>query len=309
MRKYLQALVLLLPFMAVFVGAQAARAGFGPAQGGASSTQIQTGAVILDPSSSAIGVGGVLGFAGYATAPTSNQTTFAKIAGVKQNGTDANQTGALVFSTNTSGNVMTERGRFLGSGYVFQIGNGANTSTIRIFSDVDNAANPTNYERFAISKTQGGSCTIASEFGGTGSVRNIQFTVGATNAFYIDGSTGNLLWNTDATLDIGATGASRPHNIYVGGLLSIQSGSSTKSSIGSTQNNYSSDVSFNWYSLTDLSATAAARSTRRSRASEPETLGSRTARPARSSASSTRRTPRPRRRTPSGSRRRGRATP
>jgi hypothetical protein len=58
--------------------------------------------------------------------------------------------------------------------------------------------------------------TIGTTKAGTGSSRAVQFVMGGTSIFNINTS-GHLLWNTDNTYDIGASGATRPRNVYVAG--------------------------------------------------------------------------------------------
>lgn len=50
---------------------------------------------------------------------------------------------------------------------------------------------------------------------GTGTARSLQFVIGGTSVVKFS-TAGHLLWNTDNTLDVGATGATRPRTGYFG---------------------------------------------------------------------------------------------
>ena len=61
--------------------------------------------------------------------------------------------------------------------------------------------------------------------GGSGSTSNA-----ATNIAYFAGASGHMLWNTDNTYDIGASGATRPRDLYLGGRVyttSVQASTAT----------------------------------------------------------------------------------
>lgn len=95
---------------------------------------------------------------------------------------------------------------------------GANAQTYRLYNTYTDASN---FERFSVSFS-GGDVQLRQEFAGTGSVRALYFgntTLG--NVFGL-GTAGGLLWVTDNTYDIGASGGSRPRNVYAGSYFWCQ---------------------------------------------------------------------------------------
>lgn len=105
--------------------------------------------------------------------------------------------------------------------------NGVNSQAIRIYNTYTNSSN---YERLLIGIVSN-TFTIEGQNAGTGSARDFQLgTLGAgtfyfytsnTNRWKIDGSSGHLLAITDNTYDIGATGATRPRDVFLGGKLVV----------------------------------------------------------------------------------------
>ena len=71
---------------------------------------------VFDDTSYATGVGGGIGFGGKFT--SSNSTIFSEIRGIKENATDNNYAGALIFSTRANGANITETMRIDSSGNV-----------------------------------------------------------------------------------------------------------------------------------------------------------------------------------------------
>jgi hypothetical protein len=72
---------------------------------------------IFDNTSYATGVGGGIGFGGNFTG--SNSTIFSEIRGIKENATDNNYAGALIFSTRANGANITERMRINSQGQMW----------------------------------------------------------------------------------------------------------------------------------------------------------------------------------------------
>jgi hypothetical protein len=89
--------------------------------------------------------------------------------------------------------------------------NGANAQTIRIYNTYTDASN---YERAEIGWTSN-SFIINTGKLGTGQTRVLQFAINGTNVSYFSAS-GHLLWNSDNTYDIGASGATRPRDGFFG---------------------------------------------------------------------------------------------
>lgn len=90
--------------------------------------------------------------------------------------------------------------------------NGVNAQTLRIYNTFTDAAN-NEYGALA----WGASTLFIGTFkNGTGSTRDIRFTTGGTDRWQIQASSGSLLAPTDNTVDIGASGATRPRSIYWG---------------------------------------------------------------------------------------------
>jgi len=106
--------------------------------------------------------------------------------------------------------------------------NGTNAQNFRVYNTYTDASN---YERFAINAQSGADVRLQTEKAGTGTVRSIVFGTNASGRWYIDGASGHFLAATDNTYDIGASGATRPRNLYLGGFISA--GGSIITSAGS----------------------------------------------------------------------------
>jgi hypothetical protein len=99
--------------------------------------------------------------------------------------------------------------------------NGTNAQTFRLYQSYTDASN-NSYFSFAYS---GGAFRFGQTFAGTGSAQDIYFLsqgnlyLGASNtaAWRFSNGGGHLLATTDNTYDIGASGATRPRNVYVAG--------------------------------------------------------------------------------------------
>lgn len=89
--------------------------------------------------------------------------------------------------------------------------NGTSAQALYVYNTYTDASN---YERGVFSYG-GGVLSLGSEKAGTGASTPVQFRMGGVNIFTI-ATNGTLLWNTDNAFDIGASGGSRPRNIYVG---------------------------------------------------------------------------------------------
>ncbi len=143
--------------------------------------------------------------------------------------------------------------RRTGAGTMSQ-SNGANPQTWHLYNNTDSDTSPANYERLNIFWT-GNEATIRTEAGGTGVGRvlrlttqvtaGIQFAPAGSNRILITG-TGHLTWNTDNTLDIGASGATRPRTLYVG--TSIVNGVGSASAPSYT---FAGDTSTGFFNVTN----------------------------------------------------------
>ena len=89
--------------------------------------------------------------------------------------------------------------------------NSTNAQSFKVYNTYTDASN---YERFAINAQSGADVRLQTEKAGTGTVRSIVFGTNASGRWYIDGASGHFLAATDATYDIGQSGATRPRNIY-----------------------------------------------------------------------------------------------
>lgn len=98
--------------------------------------------------------------------------------------------------------------------------NGATAQTFNLYGTFTDASN---YERAAFSQDTTNGLIIATQKAGTGATRPISFALGATTIFQINTS-GNTVWVTDNTYDIGASGATRPRRIYVGTGITLPGG-------------------------------------------------------------------------------------
>jgi len=93
------------------------------------------------------------------------------------------------------------------------------------FTDVSN------YERGVFDwSTTANTLRIGTSKLGTGSARPLQFVIGDTNIAQFNAS-GHLLWNTDNTYDIGASGTGRPRNMYIAGAFTSGGNVATSLSI------------------------------------------------------------------------------
>ena len=128
--------------------------------------------------------------------------------------------------------------------------NGANAQTFRVYNTYTDASN---YERGTIT-WESNELNIRSEKAGSGQLRNIVINAGLGLKFYFNNSTigfqytqsGHLLYFTDNSQDIGASGASRPRNVYVGTAIAAGGGISGQN-FGSSAGGY-----FNWATRSNI---------------------------------------------------------
>lgn len=133
--------------------------------------------------------------------------------------------------------------------------NGVSAQTLNVYNTFTDASN---YERVT-SLWTGGILRLQTEQAGTGAARAMEigtsganylgFRTGGSLRFYVDGSTGHFLAQTDNTNDIGASGANRPRNYFGGGY--VQTGTTTVASLPAA----SSALKGARYFVTDANAT------------------------------------------------------
>jgi hypothetical protein len=106
-----------------------------------------------------------------------------------------------------------------------------NAQTFRAYNTFTDASN---YERGVFDwTTQSNALTIGTQQAGSGTARSLRLsTQGDANLLFVTNSvtrfdvsslglraTANLTWTTDNTFDIGASGATRPRNLYMGSWI------------------------------------------------------------------------------------------
>jgi hypothetical protein len=137
------------------------------------------------------------------------------IAAVRSNGS---QTIAFGNSSGTNGFAIG-----LEATNTLAVRNGTSAQAFRVYNTFTDASN---YERGGI-KWSSNECQVFTEVAGTGSIRSIglasvnviNFRPGGTLSWQMTAS-GHLIAGTDATFDIGASGATRPRNGFFSGTLS-----------------------------------------------------------------------------------------
>jgi hypothetical protein len=95
--------------------------------------------------------------------------------------------------------------------------NGVNAQTFRLYNTYTDASN---YER-SVLNWSGNELFIGTQSAGTGGNRNVQFVRNNTTIISFSNTaltvhTGGILFNADNTLDIGASGGTRPRSVYAG---------------------------------------------------------------------------------------------
>lgn len=90
--------------------------------------------------------------------------------------------------------------------------NGTAAQTFRVYNTYDGTNNEWGALDWVLNAT---SFSVGTFKSGSGSSRNLQFVVGGTNIATFAAS-GHMLWNTDNNYDIGASGTTRPRNVYAG---------------------------------------------------------------------------------------------
>jgi hypothetical protein len=94
--------------------------------------------------------------------------------------------------------------------------NGTNAQAFRIYNTYTDASN---YERVAMFWSAN-DFYIQQQNAGTGAARTLNFGTANTTRWWIS-SAGHFFANADNTYDIGASGATRPRNLYLGGKATL----------------------------------------------------------------------------------------
>jgi hypothetical protein len=90
--------------------------------------------------------------------------------------------------------------------------NSTNAQVQHVYATYTDASN---YERLKVGYSSS-AFRVQAEKAGTGAARSLVLGTNGTDRWTLDGSTGHLLAATDNTYDIGASGATRPRNVFVG---------------------------------------------------------------------------------------------
>jgi hypothetical protein len=96
-----------------------------------------------------------------------------------------------------------------------------NGTNAQIFNIYNTYTDSSNFERFAIKAQSGNDVRLQTEKAGTGTARSLVFGTDASVRWLIGATSGHFLAGADNTYDIGASGATRPRNLYVGTKLSV----------------------------------------------------------------------------------------
>lgn len=101
--------------------------------------------------------------------------------------------------------------------HILALVNGANAQALRIYNTTDG----TNLERGLI-RWSSNVFEIGTDAAGTGQNRQVSFRCGGSLRWTINAN-GHLIANTDNVVDIGASGANRPKDIHLAGVI-VQAG-------------------------------------------------------------------------------------
>jgi hypothetical protein len=105
---------------------------------------------------------------------------------------------------------------------VLALRNGTNPQTLRVYGAYTDASN----YRYAFIKGTSGGIRIGAEGAGTGAGGDVYIDQAGVQAVYIDGTnisfSRGVMFSTDNTCDIGASGANRPRDIYAAGKIEGQ---------------------------------------------------------------------------------------
>ena len=171
----------------------------------------------IDPTGYALGVGGGMSFGGFYDG--SNTANFASIQGVKENATSGNYAGELDFLTRANGSNVTKRGKFTSAGVFALLVAGA---PITFTSGTNPSCGSGEYKIWSntsdakLKKCENTTISDLDTGGAGGAATDLSNLTSPTAINQ------TLLFGSDNTKDIGATGASRPANLYLGTALYVQ---------------------------------------------------------------------------------------
>ncbi len=185
-----------------------------------------TGPITL-PSNFPSSVGGVIRFAGYYSliGHTAGNDTLIMRGG--SSGSLQIAAGGVIAGSTSSFAFANHVDAWLGAGDTFLLRDAANTLALRngtsaqLFNVYNTYTDASNYERLNIAYSSG-IAYVETSGAGTGAQRNLtvggailDFRTGLNSRWTINGS-GHFITALDNTYDIGASGANRPRNLYVG---------------------------------------------------------------------------------------------
>lgn len=107
--------------------------------------------------------------------------------------------------------------------------NSTTAQTFRIYATFTDASN---YERMSLITNLSGIPTLTTENAGTGIARSLGLGVGGVMKWLVENTTGHFKANVDNTMDIGASGANRPRNLYLGSAIKQIGGITTSGVVG-----------------------------------------------------------------------------
>lgn len=179
-------------------------------------------ALSIGPGGGPILSGGVASY-DFGNGASNSGTVYARVNDTRVLG--INSTSVMIPAANTyafgtvsgmSGDVFLARD----AASTLALRNGTSAQTYRIYATASGSPGA-DFQRLTLSAgVTANMAVVAADNGGTGVAMGLQFGAalttggGVTNIMNINTS-GHLVWNTDNTYDIGASGANRPRNIYV----------------------------------------------------------------------------------------------
>ena len=171
------------------------------------------------------GNGGGTGTNLYANGGTSIFFTFngSQTVSLNSTGPQVYNSGSFSWSSVATGNGTPDVLLYRDAANTLALRNGTNAQAFNVYGTYTDGSN---YERLAF--VSGAAFEIQAQAAGSGSGKSIQIKGGSGAGFFFGGggavqwqvnSSGNLLAQTDNAVDIGASGANRPRNVYVAFLL------------------------------------------------------------------------------------------
>lgn len=167
---------------------------------------------------SATSTGFYKGTAGFGSALTFSQAGTPTVT--LGSGIVLGSTNVLTWSSGDASLTSTDVGLFRDAANTLAQRNGTNAQTFRLYNTFTDASN---FERaqmawsgntFSIQTAAGGTGLNRAMLIGTLGAANLAFTTNNVTRWAVENSNGNFIANTDNSTDIGATGATRPRDIF-----------------------------------------------------------------------------------------------